>query len=308
MNAIVGGAEARAQKTGESRPGGPALTGKAMKHHRATLSVALASLALFAVAACGGGRQAASSSSSHHHHARHAPASADHGAAAESAPLDSYDHAPAERPGLGTRFGERVVSHVTEVPFTRAGSQPFAQVAVFYNDAEGVEEQARHRGAGLQEVRAYTPHGGLSVALTDAGGRILPGFSAGGRTYIVGGDGQRYNLVIRNDTGGRCEVVASVDGLDVIDGRAAGLHKRGYIINPYSTLVVDGFRTSETSVAAFRFGAVGESYAARTGDDRNVGVVGFAFFSERGSAWTSDELHRRETADPFPNKYAQPPR
>ena len=39
------------------------------------------------------------------------------------------------------------------------------------------------------------------------------------------------------------------------------------------------------------------------------GVIGIAFFGERGSVWTTDELRKRETADPFPvdTRYAQPP-
>jgi hypothetical protein len=38
-------------------------------------------------------------------------------------------------------------------------------------------------------------------------------------------------------------------------------------------------------------------------------VIGFAFFAEQGSAWTTDELERRDTANPFPAQsgYAQPP-
>jgi hypothetical protein len=38
-----------------------------------------------------------------------------------------------------------------------------------------------------------------------------------------------------------------------------------------------------------------------------VGVVGFAFFGEMGSQWSDDEVHRRENADPFPDRYASPP-
>jgi hypothetical protein len=61
-------------------------------------------------------------------------------------------------------------------------------------------------------------------------------------------------------------------------------------------------------VAAFRFGAVGESYAAKTSGDRNVGVVGVAIFAEKGAVWTPAELQRRDTADPFPARgYATPP-
>ncbi|HEU5061100.1 MAG TPA: hypothetical protein VFU21_31430, partial [Kofleriaceae bacterium] len=136
---------------------------------------------------------------------------------------------------------------------------------------------------------------------------VLPGGNAGGRVLVVGRDGARYQIVIENRSGGRYEVVASVDGLDVIDGKHASPGKRGYILSPNSTLTIDGFRTSDDSVAAFRFAAVRDSYAARTGDDRNVGVIGFAFFAERGSRWTTDELARRESADPFPGRYATPP-
>jgi hypothetical protein len=212
-----------------------------------------------------------------------------------------------DRPGLGTEFGESVYSRVTEAPFERATGEPFAAVAIHYNDAEGVMAQADYRGSGLLPVSATTPQGGISIAVTDSAGSPLTGYAAGGRTYVVGEAGARYDLRISNQTAGRFEVVASVDGLDVIDGKPASPGKRGYVLSPFSTLTIDGFRTSEESVAAFRFAAVRDSYAARTGDDRNVGVIGFAFFAERGSRWTTDELGRREAADPFPGRYAAPP-
>lgn len=232
------------------------------------------------------------------------------GAAYEPAPQRRREQ-PRERPGLGTVFGENVNSHVRMKTFARATSRPFAAVAMHYNDEEGVRAHASYRGRGsLAPYRAHTPAGGITVALTDQYGNLLHGGHANGRALIVGRAGQRYNLVIQNQTGGRYEVVASVDGLDVIDGQAAKLSKRGYILEPYSTLTIDGFRRSRSAVAAFRFGRVSQSYAARTSGDRNVGVIGAAFFAERGSVWTTDELRRRDTADPFPGErgYAQPPR
>jgi hypothetical protein len=62
-------------------------------------------------------------------------------------------------------------------------------------------------------------------------------------------------------------------------------------------------------VAAFRFGSVGGSYAAQKGDDRNVGVIGVAFFEESGSnvRWTDFEVDRGNNADPFPSGFASPP-
>jgi hypothetical protein len=61
--------------------------------------------------------------------------------------------------------------------------------------------------------------------------------------------------VVRNESDARVEVVLSVDGLDVIDGRSASYRKRGYIIPPRGRINVDGFRQSMSEVAAFRFGS-----------------------------------------------------
>ncbi len=241
------------------------------------------------------------------------------GPSGESSPAPGVDYAGSEsesgslardgeaRPGLGTTFGERRNSTVTRREFVRAHNRPFAQVALHYNSLEGIQKQSVYRGMRLDDLRAQTDNGGLSISLVDESGRLLQGGSGGGRTYVIGQDGQRYMIWIRNDTGGTYEVVSSVDGLDVVDGLPANTSKRGYIVEPYSTLTIDGFRTDLDSVAAFRFGAVDQSYAAQTSGDRNVGVIGFAFFAERGSRWTNDEVRRRESADPFPGDYAKPP-
>jgi hypothetical protein len=179
---------------------------------------------------------------------------------------------------------------------------------IHYNDADGVQAHASYLGAQLMPLEVFPGDGSLGVGLVDEAGALLPGFSSGGRTLVVGEDGARYRLVIRNGTGARFEVVASVDGLDVIDGKPADPNRRGYILEAYGVLVIDGFRQSSDQVAAFRFGAVGESYAAKTSGDRNVGVVGIAIFAEKGAVWTPAELQRRDTADPFPARgYATPP-
>jgi len=67
------------------------------------------------------------------------------------------------------------------------------------------------------------------------------------------------------------EAVATVDGLDVSSGRPGSFDRRGYVLDPRETLRIEGFRRSMEEVAAFRFGAVSDSYAAEMGDDRNVG-------------------------------------
>ncbi|HUJ63844.1 MAG TPA: hypothetical protein VLX92_35330 [Kofleriaceae bacterium] len=213
-----------------------------------------------------------------------------------------------DRPGLGTTFGEQLYAPITHTPFERASSSPWAEVVLNYNDAEGVRAHAAYLGAQPEPLEIYAGDGSLSVALVDDSGRLLPGLRAGDRTLIVGQDGARYKIVVRNATTARFEIVASVDGLDVIDGKPADPGRRGYLVDPHGELVIDGFRTSDSDVAAFRFGRVADSYAAQTSGDRNVGVIGVAIFSERGAVWTPAELERRDTADPFPSRgYAVPP-
>ncbi len=215
---------------------------------------------------------------------------------------------PQERPGLGTVWGESVWAPVTTQPFVRAAVDPWATAVIHYNDAEGVGAHATYLGASLAPIEVFAGDGSIGVGVVDASGALLPGVTGGGRTFVVGADGERYRVVIRNGTGARFEIVASVDGLDVIDGKPADPNRRGYIVDPYGVLVIDGFRQSSDQVAAFRFGAVDDSYAAQTSGDRNVGVIGVAIFAEEGATWTPAELQRRDTADPFPARgYATPP-
>jgi hypothetical protein len=111
--------------------------------------------------------------------------------------------------------------------------------------------------------------------------RKLPTFAQAGRAFVLGSVGERYRLHIVNPTASRVEAVVSVDGQDAVDGRPASVAKRGYLVPAFGDVTVDGWRTSLDTVAAFRFSPVRGSYAARTGRDQNVGVIGVAFFRER---------------------------
>jgi hypothetical protein len=226
------------------------------------------------------------------------------GARAETAP------APEDRPGLGTQWGETRESRVHDVTFTRAdGDHPFAIASMYYNDRSGVEALARFHGGSSPGYREYSARGGaITVSIRDSAGRPLDALRVAERTYVVGESGERYSVVLTNHTEHRFEAVATVDGLDVVNGHTGDLSNRGYVLSPYATLEIDGFRQSQDAVAAFRFAKVSESYAAKTGDARNVGVIGVAFFGEQGD---DEDTRTRDTANPFPGRdprYAQPPR
>jgi hypothetical protein len=236
------------------------------------------------------------------------PGAAPSQAGGESPHWSAPEPAPTERPGLATQWGETRESHVHDVDFLRSDpANPFAVAQIFYNDGPGVRALAAYHG-GIRPLSLPIANGAITVSIRDASGNPLPGMSSGSRTYVSGREGERYTISITNGTPRRFEAVATVDGLDVINGHTGTIENRGYVLMPWQSLEIDGFRQSEDAVAAFRFSKVGDSYAAKRGEARNVGVIGVAFFAERGDDWSRDELRTRDTASPFPNDRRYAPR
>ena len=210
-----------------------------------------------------------------------------------------------ERPGLGTGWGERIRSEMGHTSFARASSRPYSGVAtIYYNDKDGVNAMTswKYSGKGMQKAANGLVEWGVKGTFGS-----WKNYQSSGRRYVVGRSGQRYTLVVKNLAKSRLEMVLSVDGLDVLDGKSASMRKRGYIVSPGQTLEVKGWRTSHDAVAAFKFSSVSGSYAGRSGaGTRNVGVIGLAVFTEKGVdpwTWMPAEVRRRESASPF----AEPP-
>ena len=236
---------------------------------------------------------------------------------AESAPRSPSTTTPAaepkpqSRPGLGTEFGEARASRTHEVSFVRDAGRPFAVAALNYNDRRGVDALAANQAKKETNRSVSSANGAVTISIRGTDGNPLEAVRVGERTFVVGQAGQRYSIVLENHTAHRFEALGTVDGLDVINGKPGTFDNRGYILMPFATLEIEGFRTSTAAVAAFRFAAVADSYAAQTGTARNVGVIGLAFFMEQGDTLiTENELRTRDSASPFPAdpRFAQPPR
>jgi len=112
-------------------------------------------------------------------------------------------------------------------------------------------------------------------------GETVPTYAQKDRFYVQGDAGSRYVIRVTNPTPNRVEAVVTVDGLDVVDGEPGDLRKRGYVIQPYGEVRIEGFRTSIDDVATFRFSSVGGAYAAQKGKARNIGVIAAAIFEEQ---------------------------
>jgi hypothetical protein len=113
-------------------------------------------------------------------------------------------------------------------------------------------------------------------------GSPAPTFWHDGESYVMGRTGERYVIRVHNHTGRRIEAVVTVDGRDAVDGKPGDYqHKRGYLVPAWGQVDIDGWRLSQSQAAAFRFSSVADSYAARMGNAREVGVIGVAVFPER---------------------------
>jgi hypothetical protein len=207
-----------------------------------------------------------------------------------------------ERPGLATGWGEEKKSELIQGSFVRASSKPAGTDVIFYNDSKGVEAMTGYK----ERVSPMQPAAGGLVEWGVKGGTgFLPSYKERGygRRLVVGEAGSTYSIVVKNRCKSALEIVASVDGLDVQDGQTGSFSKRGYIVEPGKTLEIEGFRTSYSRVAAFKFSSVSNSYAnLRHGNTRNVGVIGIAVFTQKNVnpwTWMPNEVHQRDTAKPF---------
>ena len=117
--------------------------------------------------------------------------------------------------------------------------------------------------------------------LTRADSRVLPVYEKDGRRWIVGTPGHEYAIRVCNTTGARVLAVMSVDGVNVVSGETASPSQSGYVLDAGECTEINGWRKSLSSIAAFYFTELPDSYAARTGRPDNVGVIGVAFFRER---------------------------
>ncbi len=109
-------------------------------------------------------------------------------------------------------------------------------------------------------------------------GRPLQMYWHEGQAYVVGKPGNEYEIVVRNRAGDDLLAVVAVDGVNVVNGKTAGYHQRGYIVPVQDRTRIRGWRKSPDETAAFYFTSIGDSYAGRTGRPDDVGVIGVALF------------------------------
>lgn len=134
----------------------------------------------------------------------------------------------------------------------------------------------------------------LDLAVVDRDtGTTLRTYMSDGRLYVAGKPGHRYAVRLVNRTGGRVLAVLSVDGVNAVSGETANANQSGYVLGPWESTEINGWRKNLNEIAQFNFTALPDSYAAQTGRPMNVGVIGVAVFTERSQRWIAEERDNR---------------
>ena len=233
-------------------------------------------------------------------------------AALSATPSAAAAPAPAQ---LGTQWGEGIESKTRSVVAKRLSAQPDEVASLGYNEASAVRRDAGNNPE--RRLNLQLAQGDVEWSVLDENERPLPlqrARRSADMFRLAGIEGARYTLRFRNLSDRSYEVIATVDGLDVLNGKPGSLRNGGYVLRPQQVLDIEGFRKSQSEVAAFRFAAPGRAYAANTeaGDVRNIGVIGAALFELEQPEAT--RRPRRDATPPQPNafpadgSYAPPPR
>jgi len=138
-------------------------------------------------------------------------------------------------------------------------------------------------------------------------GVAQPHFAHGGRVYVEARKGREYSIRLRNPYPVRVAVALSVDGLNTIDARettAAGARK--WVLDPYETIVISGWQTSQTHARRFEFTTEENSYGQALGKTANLGVIAAVFFKERVVTYVPEASITRDRRQPAPPESAKP--
>lgn len=127
--------------------------------------------------------------------------------------------------------------------------------------------------------------------------------------YIEARQNSEYSVKIKNHSHKKIMAVLSIDGIDVLKGKNAIDAESGYIINPYSSTEIKGYRIDDDNVATFKFDDGKKSYSTQVeqkfdkkkiekvqkgeiAPSKNNGVIGVRIWEEKEPMvipeWKSD--------------------
>jgi hypothetical protein len=122
----------------------------------------------------------------------------------------------------------------------------------------------------------------VTVEIDGEPATLFPAPDGSGRFYLEAREGRTYSLRLANHSAERLGVVLTVDGLNVISGQRDEGRGRMYILDPWQSTHIRGWRSSLHEVHRFTFVDERASYSARSGKaNRKMGWIELAVYRER---------------------------
>jgi hypothetical protein len=144
--------------------------------------------------------------------------------------------------------------------------------------------------AGVPGLSAQTS-GDVNLVVN---GAAQPRYAHDGRWYVEALKGREYAIRLHNPYGVRVAVALSVDGLNTIDARhTSAAEARKWIIEPYQTITISGWQTSQRAARRFEFTTEERSYAQALGQPTDLGLITAVYFRERARPVTVDGMTTR---------------
>ncbi len=96
-------------------------------------------------------------------------------------------------------------------------------------------------------------------------GRPVKEYYKDNKSFVESRNGTEYTLRFRNNSWKRVMAILSVDGIEVLKGKAAVEADNGYIVDAFSSIEVKGYRIDDKNVAAFKFAETAQGYNVTVG-------------------------------------------
>lgn len=118
-------------------------------------------------------------------------------------------------------------------------------------------------------------------------GKPIQEYNKDNNVFIEGRKGSNFELELTNLTGRRLLVHPTVDGLSAMTGKEASRtdNAHGYVLAPFQTARIPGWRLNDSEVAKFFFAGEGKSYAEKIGKGADKGVIAAAVWEETTPHW-----------------------
>jgi len=114
-----------------------------------------------------------------------------------------------------------------------------------------------------------------------------------GSTYIEALRGREFTIRLRNPTAQRVAVALSVDGLNTIDAKHSDAWSASkWVLEPYETAEIAGWQVSGSAARRFYFTGERDSYGAKLGETRNLGIIEAVFYRERVPRFSQELLQK----------------